>query len=763
MIRTALLTLGFVVASAVSAGAVAIVCPSGDAGCGPIVQNPANDPTAMTILWWTDVAATEDDVVEYGTTLALGSSRQQGQPVCEAGTPGTCHRVDLTGLTPGTTYFYQLHSNGMVVQAANASVSIATLPSAGQAAHTLRWAVVGDFGSYDPVFAPFCYDAGTCPSQKIANQIAAKAPDLLFTVGDNEYGTSLGVNTVTSWSSKVLHVYREILKRVPSFFVIGNHDLRYGTVGNELGDADLTRWPGAPQKRIFAAPTNGDSGGDREEAWYYVTAGDALFVVVNTNWGPTGTQDWASGANQKAWLRDVLCTDGATSTKKWKFLFLHHLPYSCGTGRCYAGSAGVGMGCRTDADCGSNGGCSLAASGSSLDVRFRIGPIAEDCGVDVVFDGHEHLWERTRFMDDFDGSSPASDPAVISPNVDGKGTYYLTAGGGGASLDGQAILVNGLPTDQSGNVCRSGAEESPWVQTGCAYNGQNDLCSYSRKYSFAYATLTDDTTLTITGVDDDGTTFDTWTLTDGAPPPTGTPTPIPTPTRTPTASPTRTASVTPTTTPSASPGTTPSLTATVIGTPAPTESTVPIPTPTSEPMVCPAQPMLGCRRALRPDGGTLALTDRTPDKNDGVAWRWSRGPIVLRSAFGNPLATTFYRLCLYEAGGSLALGVTVPAGGVCGGRTKRPCWRVTRHGFSYRNPDRAAGAVQILDLREGAKENLARLAIRGRGPLLGMPSLGTLTLPLGVQLQSSDGACWEASYSPPPRRQSAKSLVARAD
>jgi hypothetical protein len=178
---------------------------------------------------------------------------------------------------------------------------------------------------------------------------------------------------------------------------------------------------------------------------------------------------------------------------------------------------------------------------------------------------------------------------------------------------------------------------------------------------------------------------------------------------------------------------------------------------------CPSQPAPSCQRALRPDGGTLTLTDRTPDKNDGVSWRWSRGAVVPRSAFGDPLAATSYRVCVYDGTTSLVLGASVPAGGICNARTNRPCWRTVRRGFSYRNADRAAGAIQSLDLREGLAENHARIAVRGRGPLLGMPSLTALTLPLTVQLQGTNGSCWEAVYSPPATRQSAKSFVDKAD
>jgi hypothetical protein len=171
----------------------------------------------------------------------------------------------------------------------------------------------------------------------------------------------------------------------------------------------------------------------------------------------------------------------------------------------------------------------------------------------------------------------------------------------------------------------------------------------------------------------------------------------------------------------------------------------------------------GCQRAIRPDGGKLTLTDRTPDKNDGVAWRWSRGAAVPRSAFGDPLTATSYRLCVYDGASALALHAGMPAGGICNPKTKRACWRTVRKGFTYRNSDRAAGAIQSLDLREGLTDNAARIALRGRGPLLAMPNLASLTLPLTVQLQATNGGCWESFYSPPASRQSIKSLVDKAD
>jgi hypothetical protein len=137
--------------------------------------------------------------------------------------------------------------------------------------------------------------------------------------------------------------------------------------------------------------------------------------------------------------------------------------------------------------------------------------------------------------------------------------------------------------------------------------------------------------------------------------------------------------------------------------------------------------------------------------------------VVPKAAFGDPLGATGYRVCVYDGASTPVLGVAIPAGGICNARTKRSCWKAVRRGFAYRNSDRALGAIQSLDLREGLTDNAARIALRGRGPLLGMPSLPSLTLPLTVQLQATNGECWESSYSAPTSRRSAKSLVDSAD
>src|SRR5436309_15474717 len=78
---------------------------------GTFIQNPDAQTSTITIEWWTDVPG--NSTVEYGPTQALGLSATVAEAgSCEIGAAGTCHTVPLTGLLPGTRYFYQLRTNG---------------------------------------------------------------------------------------------------------------------------------------------------------------------------------------------------------------------------------------------------------------------------------------------------------------------------------------------------------------------------------------------------------------------------------------------------------------------------------------------------------------------------------------------------------------------------------------------------------------------------------------------------------------------------
>ena len=43
----------------------------------------------------------------------------------------------------------------------------------------------------------------------------------------------------------------------------------------------------------------------------------------------------------------------------------------------------------------------VASIGSDSNVRNTWGPLFEKYGVDIVFDGHDHIYERTHYIDDY--------------------------------------------------------------------------------------------------------------------------------------------------------------------------------------------------------------------------------------------------------------------------------------------------------------------------------------------------------------------------
>lgn len=157
--------------------------------------------------------------------------------------------------------------------------------------------------------------------------------------------------------------------------------------------------------------------------------------------------------------------------------------------------------------------------------------------------------------------------------------------------------------------------------------------------------------------------------------------------------------------------------------------------PTMARGVCPAVPRAACRAA-----GQVKLTIRNGVDNaqDKIVWAWSRGEPTRPADFGNPLASTGYSLCLWNAAG-LVFGIDLPPGGVCG---DKPCWS-SEPGVGWRFHDSArATGIQSLRLA-GSTSARAKISVAGRGPQLPDPAL-PLGLPATVQLLRDDaGICFE--------------------
>ena len=162
-----------------------------------------------------------------------------------------------------------------------------------------------------------------------------------------------------------------------------------------------------------------------------------------------------------------------------------------------------------------------------------------------------------------------------------------------------------------------------------------------------------------------------------------------------------------------------------------------------------------------PGRRTLQVTDKTPDTKDRLQWKWQKGAATTVAAFGDPLINTAYGLCIYDGGSTLIASATIPAGGTCNAKSPRPCWRASRNGFRYVDRDLTPSGIQQLVLRAGAAGK-AQIGLKGKGALLDTPDLPISSLPIRVQLVSSDGQCWEATYSTTFRNQDDR-LKAKSD
>ena len=198
-------------------------------------------------------------------------------------------------------------------------------------------------------------------SRSVRSRWIATGAPFGLRVGDiaNPHGDEWELN------SKYFAVYKDFLRWGFDMVCIGNHDA-------------MTHHA-APYVSTFTLPQDFHSGTNR---YYAFEAGPALFVSLDDFSSPYGPD-----SRQIAWLERTL----AASTQPWKFAYMHKGPFSSGS---------------------KHGGDPLA--------RKIVAPIFERYGVDMVFSGHDHNYERTKPILE---SGPAGHPVV-----------YVISGGGGAIL-----------------------------------------------------------------------------------------------------------------------------------------------------------------------------------------------------------------------------------------------------------------------------------------------------------------------------------------
>lgn len=318
-------------------------------------------------------------LLAWGTTGGGGNTigrRSRSMGAAEIKVQGrtlgtTANWIEVPHLAPDTDHAYELWIDGQ----RRAAGVVRTLP---RSTSKLSFMVIGDYGNG----SASQYTLAQTMHREILSLAGSQNPvRFVLTTGDNIYSTRhLGIFPTSTglhdrdWEKKFFRPYAPLLKSVPFFPTLGNHDLKLahrrdgGEVSTYLDN--------------FFFPV------DTSQRYYSFSVGElADFFALDTNTMSAGRQtgDLEPKGRQYEWLAAAL----AASRAPWKIAYFHHPPFSAGP----------------------------THSGSEAFLR-AVMELFSRYGVQVVFSGHEHNFQ-------------------ISHRNDRSGlVQYVVSGGGGQLRSG---------------------------------------------------------------------------------------------------------------------------------------------------------------------------------------------------------------------------------------------------------------------------------------------------------------------------------------
>ncbi|MBQ7831885.1 MAG: metallophosphoesterase family protein [Clostridia bacterium] len=189
------------------------------------------------------------------------------------------------------------------------------------------------------------------------------------------------------WTA-MLHGNFEYLSKIPMMALSGNHETTYKNGSNETYKHFHNQMP--------------KQAGTERGYYYSFVYGNAKFIMLNTNNLMSNKLETA----QYNWLVDELENNDCT----WTFVALHNPIYSAGA---Y--------------------GADPSKNAISLALRKQLQGIFVEYGVDVVFQGHDHLVSKTFALDATGTKVTETTETIdgISYTVDPAGVIYIMSGPAG--------------------------------------------------------------------------------------------------------------------------------------------------------------------------------------------------------------------------------------------------------------------------------------------------------------------------------------------
>ncbi|MBQ0865321.1 metallophosphoesterase family protein [Streptomyces sp. RK75] len=294
--------------------------------------------------------------------------------------------VGLDGLRPGTTYYYGVGHDGFDPTAAERLGTVGSFTTApADSAEPFVFTAFGDQG-----VGPEALTGG----QAVLGQNPAfhlHAGDICY-ADDTGHGKKSDTYDARLWD-QLLAQTEPVASRVPWMVTTGNHDMEAWYSPDGYG-GQTARW---------SLPDTGPDP-DRAPGVYTFEYGNLGVIALDANdvsYEIPANRGYTDGA-QTRWLERTLKRMRAARGIDFVVVFFHHCAYSTATH-------------------GSDGG-----------VREAWVTLFEKHHVDLVINGHNHVYERTDPVRDGSPTRALRLGETTDPVRDG--TVYVTAGGGGREL-----------------------------------------------------------------------------------------------------------------------------------------------------------------------------------------------------------------------------------------------------------------------------------------------------------------------------------------
>jgi hypothetical protein len=349
----------------------------------------------VTVNWATTTAISTGSV-RYGKAGGSCSTHHVGasRTTIQVGSATEYQwQANLTKLTTNTRYCYRVYGGSTDLLGSDPTPSFRSRVPA-KANAPFSFAVFGDWGETDD---------GTNPDQaRLMQRIADSPARFAVTVGDTAYegGSQTNYGDLVQTGDDVSSIFGR-----PFWTVAGAHIPLFNTQGNHgMNSTGLVNWPqdvavsashGRYRMEQYCCP-NGSDPVSYPSAWFAFNAGAARFYVLEASWGNSNVghgslyendyeAHWTATRDEYQWLKNDL----HAHPHRVSFAFFHFPLYSDN---------------------------SSETSDPYLHGNGHLEDLLGDHGVDIVFNGHAHIYQRN---------------ARSGP---GRPVSYVT-GGGGAHLE----------------------------------------------------------------------------------------------------------------------------------------------------------------------------------------------------------------------------------------------------------------------------------------------------------------------------------------